>query len=154
MTVIQTVSTSSRHVGFPHRGGGSGETALTTDVHFEVLVKESSISATWQRNERVLMFLENLYHFCEVGREQQALRSILAKLESQLRDGDAAGADAVLKLVDVARLAPSVLLAALSITSHGRESLGERTPFLERAESELIKQLGETRTRKLLASRR
>lgn len=55
---------------------------------------------------------------------------------------------------DVERLNATVLVSILTITFHGKQHLSERQKFLEKAETQMVKELGQDRTAKLLETRR
>jgi hypothetical protein len=155
MTVLETpVRAYPRSLRSSDAGSGFGEAAQMLEKQLSLLDFESSISATWQRNERVRLLLDGIYQLSAKGSEAQALQCLLASLESALSAGDVDSADATLRLLDVARVGPSVLLAALTITSYAKDDLRERPSFMSRAETELRASVGEQRTQNLLATRR
>lgn len=99
-------------------------------------------------------FESQLYEFCSRGREQRAIEALLLRLEEDLHAGRFATVDDVLNRLDVHRVAPGVLVAALTITGHARAELRHRAAFVARAEQALVSALGADRAATLLTNRR
>jgi hypothetical protein len=95
-----------------------------------------------------------LYQLCAAKKDQSAVEKLLGRLEADLRAGRPESVDVILKRLDVERLAPAVLVAALTITVPAKSVLREREGFLERVEELLRRSLGNDRAAALLATRR
>lgn len=85
---------------------------------------------------------------------QKQVEQVLILLEENLRHGNFQTVDYWLDSTDLESLCDAAILAALSITYWGKESLSRRDAFLKRAEIVLKKNLGEERSEKLLVRRR
>jgi hypothetical protein len=95
-----------------------------------------------------------LHELCAANKDQAAMEKLLERLEADLRADRPGLVDAILKRLDVQRLAPAVLIAALTITVPAKGALREREGFLRRVESFLGSTLGKDRAAALLATRR
>lgn len=95
-----------------------------------------------------------LYELCGSGREQKAIEVVLIYLERSLRRADWRLVDDILEQLDVTRLTPAILIAALSITVPARAFLSARPAFLRRAEAFMAHSLGHEKANALLATRR
>lgn len=102
----------------------------------------------------VIDFPSSLYELCRSEREQAAVERLLARLEQDLRGNELDAVDAILARLDVEKLAPAVLVAALAITVTAKTELPARADFLHRSETALRNRLGADRANALLALRR
>jgi DNA segregation ATPase FtsK/SpoIIIE-like protein len=102
----------------------------------------------------VPLLADELYALCAQGRDQEAVERVLSRFESDLRADRFAAVDEVLSQVDVARLAPSVLIAALTITVPAKDLLRARAAFFRQVEETLRASLGPERADALLVTRR
>lgn len=98
--------------------------------------------------------VDELYALCAQGRDQEAVERVLSRFESDLRARRFAAVDEVLSQADVARLAASVLIAALTITVPAKDLLRARAAFLRQVEETLRASLGPERADALLVARR
>jgi hypothetical protein len=96
----------------------------------------------------------HIYALSASGNDQAALETLLAWLDHDLRRDRFVAVDDMLRQLEVSRLGPAVLLAALTITHPAREMLRERVAFLERVEHCLRQTLGDDRAAALLTTRR
>lgn len=100
------------------------------------------------------LLVKHLRQLCADGRRQRAVELILLALDGQLRASRLREVDALLSLLPVDALEPSVLLAALSATQPVAPSLNERAAFCREVERSLVARLGADRTERLLQHRR
>ena len=95
---------------------------------------------------------------CKIGEErkqaeQRLVEEVLATFEHWLRQSMFEQADELLLNLKI-DLPPAVLIAALSITFHAKDTLKHREAFLARVETKLKTELGNVRAEELLRTRR
>ena len=105
-------------------------------------------------NEFVRVIPEELYEMCAAQNERAAMYRLLMSLNTDLSAGRFAEVDELLAALDTTKLAPVVLLSALSFTLPAASHLPSRTDFLHRAEIHLRATLGDERAERLLDLRR
>lgn len=104
--------------------------------------------------ESVPRILKELYELSTQNQEQRAIEQALSFTEAELAASRFERVDELLASAIASRLKPAVLVSILAMTSHARGQLAQRRSFLERAEAELRKQLGNDRAETLLKNRR
>ncbi len=107
-----------------------------------------------QHQDKILLFLNNLYHFAAQGLNHLAIDEILRFFDDALLEGNVIECRDALRRIDEGRLSASMMKTVLVITGKARAWLPERADFFARAMEALAKERGRPAAERLLNKHR
>jgi hypothetical protein len=110
-------------------------------------------NATLPDEDQFVTFAKTLYILCRVGRTREAIAEALDYFDDRLLAGEFRECDRALRQLDVARLAPSVMVSILGITIRAKKLKG-RSIFFERSSQAIANQKGKRYASELLTKYR
>jgi hypothetical protein len=98
----------------------------------------------------VSAFLAEISRLAAAAQEDAAMDAIFDHVNALLMAGQFARCDELLRLIDVDKVPPVLLISFLTITAPAKDKLAERGHFYDRAKAEIVRRRGPETTARLL----